>query len=93
MEKQPGCPYDTYIFDVDKAEELEGRNFVEGEKVHLVYNPSKRTYRNDEFLLPNGILVRDRHIDMWQGTGFVITALNRGAVYLGVGIIHEVGQR
>ena len=89
MEKQPGCPYDTYIFDVDKAEELEGRNFVEGERVHLVYNPSRRTYRNDEFLLPNGSIAQDDRIDMWHITEYVVTAISRGYVYLGVGVIHR----
>ena len=89
MEKQPGCPYDTYIFDVDKAEELEGRNFVEGERVHLVYNPSSRTYRNDEFLLPNGSIAQDDRIDMWHITEYVVTAISRGYVYLGVGVIHR----
>ena len=84
------CPYNVYLFDVDKAEDLNDGPFAPGEKVHLVYNPSRKSLRKDVFLLPDGQLVCDKYIDMWHGTSYVLTALNRGAVYLGVGIIHSV---
>ncbi len=42
-----------------------------------------------EFMLPDGTLTKDIHIDYWFNPRAVERDLREGAVYLGVGVLHN----
>lgn len=45
--------------------------------------------RDMEFMLPDGTLTKDIHIDYWFNPRAVERDLREGAVYLGVGVLHN----
>lgn len=77
--------FPIYTFDKN------ARKFLKERERHLVYrkNWGRPDYKIDmEFMLPDGTLTKDIHIDYWFGVGVLEENLREGADYLGIGVVH-----
>ena len=63
-----------------------------GPERYLVYRKNFRRAKYEdgmEFMLPDGTLTKDIHIDYWFNPRAVERNLSEGADYLGVGVLHK----
>lgn len=84
------CPYPTYNADVEDIHWSEEKQNI----FHLVYDPNNSFYPStseDEYMLPDGTLVRDPLIFCCALSNTIkyYMSKSKGASYLGKGIVHR----
>lgn len=81
------CPYPTYNADVENIRWSEEKQNI----FHLVYDPNNPFPDKNEYMLPDGTLVRDPLIFCCALSNTIkyYMSKSKGACYLGKGVFHR----